>query len=140
MRVRQFVLARRYTAAAAVAALMACANPAPQPVGALAHFSDARNVVDPHTFDPDTIIAEATACLGTSAREGLDQVLSKVFAEQGRPNGYIVGEEPGGSPLFGHALWPRYSVPQGRQHYRGLLEGASRWRRIPATAVRKSSC
>lgn len=44
------------------------------------------------TFDEDSVLKAATDFFGQSA-EGLAKVVEKVFKEQGRPNGYIRGEE-----------------------------------------------
>ena len=47
---------------------------------------------DDKTYDKDTILREAAAFFGETT-EGLAKVIEKAFAEQGRPNGYIKGEE-----------------------------------------------
>lgn len=47
---------------------------------------------DDKTYDKDTILREAAAFFGETT-EGLAKVVEKAFAEQGRPNGYIKGEE-----------------------------------------------
>lgn len=44
------------------------------------------------TFDEDSVLKAATDFFG-STTEGLAKVLEKVFKEQGRPNGYMRGEE-----------------------------------------------
>lgn len=48
------------------------------------------------TYSQDTILDEAAEFFGEGA-EGLADVVAKVFEEQGRPNGYIKGEEAGGA-------------------------------------------
>jgi len=45
-----------------------------------------------NTYDEDSILAAATEFFG-STTEGLAKVIEKAFKEQGRPNGYIKGEE-----------------------------------------------
>lgn len=52
------------------------------------------------TYDEKTIIDEAVAFFGKGA-EGMGKVIEKVFAELGRPNGYIKGEEAGGALVVG---------------------------------------
>lgn len=44
------------------------------------------------TFDEDSVLKAATNFFG-STTEGLAKVIEKVFKEQGRPNGYLRGEE-----------------------------------------------
>ncbi|NNL99484.1 MAG: DUF1134 domain-containing protein [Gammaproteobacteria bacterium] len=48
------------------------------------------------TFTESTIIKEAADFLGAGA-EGVGEVLEKVFADLGRPNAYIEGEEASGA-------------------------------------------
>jgi hypothetical protein len=48
------------------------------------------------TYDQATILEEAREFFGEGA-EGLGKVVEKAFAEQGRPNGYIKGEEVAGA-------------------------------------------
>ena len=48
------------------------------------------------TFDEDEVIAEAENFFGETT-EGLAKVVEKIFKEQGRPNGYIAGEEISGA-------------------------------------------
>lgn len=52
----------------------------------------ARAADDSKTFDEDSVLKAATDFFGSSA-EGLAKVVEKLFKEQGRPNGYIRGEE-----------------------------------------------
>ena len=47
-------------------------------------------------YEEGDIVAAAEAFFGEGA-QGLADVLNKVFSEQGRPNGYIEGEEGGGA-------------------------------------------
>ncbi len=52
------------------------------------------------TFDEEKVLAAAEAFFGTTSRE-LADVLRKVFRDQGRPNGWIEGEEAGGALAVG---------------------------------------
>jgi hypothetical protein len=52
------------------------------------------------TFDKDTVIREATGVFGKGA-EGVGKVIEKIFADLGRPNAYIVGQEAGGAFIGG---------------------------------------
>jgi len=52
------------------------------------------------TYDQDTVIKEAEGFFGKGAK-GIAQVMEKVFKEQGRPNGFIKGEEAGGALVVG---------------------------------------
>ncbi|MBT9504522.1 MAG: DUF1134 domain-containing protein [Burkholderiaceae bacterium] len=47
---------------------------------------------DDNTYDQDSIVTAATDFFGNTT-EGLAKVIEKAFKEQGRPNGYIKGEE-----------------------------------------------
>ncbi len=53
------------------------------------------------TFDQDEMIAKAQEFFGSTTK-GLAEALQKVFEDQGRPNGYIKGEEISGA--FGVGL------------------------------------
>ncbi|MDX1593481.1 MAG: DUF1134 domain-containing protein [Gammaproteobacteria bacterium] len=48
------------------------------------------------TYDQDEVLAAAESFFGEGA-EGLAKVVEKIFAEQGRPNGTIAGEEISGA-------------------------------------------
>ncbi|MDD5298534.1 MAG: DUF1134 domain-containing protein [Rhodocyclaceae bacterium] len=48
------------------------------------------------TYDQDSIIHDATEFFGNST-EGVAKVIEKAFKENGRPNGYIKGEEASGA-------------------------------------------
>lgn len=48
------------------------------------------------TYDQQSIIKDATEFFGETT-EGLAKVIEKAFKEQGRPNGYIKGEEVAGA-------------------------------------------
>jgi len=48
------------------------------------------------TFGPDEILAASRTFFG-AATAGLGEVMEKLFAEQGRPNAYVTGEELSGA-------------------------------------------
>ena len=73
---------------AAVLALLVALGPAAAPAGAAEDEGD--------TFGPDEVLAAANSFFG-AATEGLADVVQKLFAEQGRPNAYITGEELSGA-------------------------------------------
>ncbi len=52
------------------------------------------------TYEEGDIAVEVDNFFGEGA-EGIADVLNKVFADQGRPNGYIKGEEAGGALVVG---------------------------------------
>lgn len=51
---------------------------------------------DKDTYDQESVIKDATEFFGETT-EGLAKVIEKAFKEQGRPNGYIKGEEIAGA-------------------------------------------
>ena len=55
---------------------------------------------DETTYDQNTISHDVTEFFG-STTEGLAKVIEKAFAEQGRPNGYIKGEEASAAVTVG---------------------------------------
>ena len=55
-------------------------------------LSMAADVTDADTYDEDGTLKAVTDFFGQTT-EGFAQVVAKVFREQGRPNGYIRGEE-----------------------------------------------
>jgi hypothetical protein len=55
---------------------------------------------DGETYAEDDVIAAAEGAFGQGA-EGLAKAIERVFAEQGRPNAYIVGREAGGALIAG---------------------------------------
>lgn len=77
--------------------LTACASEPSQHSGEPARPSQV-NTQD--TYDEDQMAREANDFLGEGA-EGLANVMSKAFKEQGRPNAYIRGEEGGGAIIAG---------------------------------------
>src|SRR5258707_3690052 len=70
--------------AAALAAAPACAADEKKAEPAASSQDD--------TFDQDSVLRDAEEFFGKGA-EGLAKVIEKAFKEQGRPNGYIKGEE-----------------------------------------------
>ena len=52
------------------------------------------------TFDQDSVLRDAEAYFGKGA-EGLGKVIEKAFKENGRPNGYIKGQEVAGAITVG---------------------------------------
>lgn len=55
---------------------------------------------DGDTFDEDTVLHDAEAFFGKGA-EGLGKVIEKAFRENGRPVGYIKGQEAAGAITVG---------------------------------------
>jgi len=53
-----------------------------------------------HTYDEETILEEAADFFGQGAA-GVAEVIEKVFAELGRPNAYIAGQEVSGALVVG---------------------------------------
>ncbi|MGB0954665.1 MAG: DUF1134 domain-containing protein [Panacagrimonas sp.] len=68
--------------------------------------------VSQEPYTAEEIAKAANNFFGETA-EGLARIIEKVFAEQGQPNAYIVGEEAGGAFAFGL----RYG--QGTLQYKG---------------------
>ena len=62
--------------------------------------ADEKSNADADTYDQDTVLHDAEQFFGKGA-EGLGKVIEKAFKEQGRPNGYIEGEEAGGAITVG---------------------------------------
>ena len=52
------------------------------------------------TYQQDDLIGAATGVFGEGA-EGIARMIENILAEQGEPNGYIVGREAGGAFVFG---------------------------------------
>ena len=63
---------------------------------ALAAPALARAAAEDDTYDQESVLKAATDFFGQTA-EGLGKVIEKAFKEQGRPNGYIRGEEASGA-------------------------------------------
>jgi len=55
---------------------------------------------DKNTYDQDSVIKDATEFFGETT-EGLAKVIEKAFKDQGRPNGYIKGQEISGAITIG---------------------------------------
>ena len=92
---------------AVVAALALLAGPSPA------------RAADDGTFSENEILAKATGFFGETT-EGLAKAIQKVFAEQGRPNAYIAGEEVSGAVgvglRYGNGMFHR-KTPGGRKVY-----------------------
>jgi hypothetical protein len=58
------------------------------------------NAPENEGFDEDSILKAASDFLGDTT-EGLGKVIAKAFKEQGRPSGYIKGEEVAGAATIG---------------------------------------
>lgn len=52
------------------------------------------------TYDKESVLAAASGAFGKGAEE-VGKVIEKIFADNGRPNGYIVGSEGGGAFIVG---------------------------------------
>ena len=52
------------------------------------------------TFDQDSVLSEANEFLGDGA-EGIAEVIEKIFADMGRPNAFIKGQEASGALVIG---------------------------------------
>lgn len=74
-----------------------CAGPA-GPARYPADGADAP--ADDSTYDRATVLGEAEALFGKGA-EGVAQLVERAFADLGRPNGFIKGEEAAGAFAFG---------------------------------------
>lgn len=72
------------------------------------------NVAAEETFAEQNILSEATAFLGDGT-EGVAEVIEKLFAELGRPNAYIKGQEASGALGLG----ARYGNGTLKQHAGG---------------------
>ncbi|MBO79918.1 DUF1134 domain-containing protein [Citromicrobium bathyomarinum] len=71
------------------------ATPAP------AYAEAARDAADdPNTWQDDDLIGAAQGFFGENA-EGIARMIERVLADQGKPNGYIVGREAGGAFIVG---------------------------------------
>ena len=74
---------------------------------------------DDGTFSENEILAKATGFFGETT-EGLAKAIQKVFADQGRPNAYIAGEEISGAVgvglRYGNGIFHR-KTGDGRKVY-----------------------
>jgi hypothetical protein len=80
-----------------VLAVMCAAGPA---FSADGKKPDPNKSAENDTFDQDTVLHDAEAFFGKGA-EGLAKVVEKAFKENGRPNGYIKGQEAAGAFTVG---------------------------------------
>ncbi len=65
-----------------------------------ARAADSSSDSDRNTYDQDSVLKDAQKFFGSST-EGLARIIEKAFKEQGRPNGYIKGEEASGAVAVG---------------------------------------
>lgn len=81
---------------------------------------------DEDTYDQTSIIKEATDFVGAGAA-GIGGVIEKIFAEQGRPNGYIKGQEASGAFVvgarYGDGTLFLKNGAQGKVHWTGPSAG-----------------
>ena len=82
---------RTLLALAIIAAI--CAPPA-------SAADDTKKPSDDDTYDQDTVLHDAESFFGKGA-EGLAKVIEKAFNDNGRPNGYIKGQEVAGAITVG---------------------------------------
>ena len=68
--------------------------------GPLCAADEKKTSSEKDTFDQDTVLHDAEAFFGKGA-EGLGKVIEKAFKENGRPNGYVKGEEAAGAFAVG---------------------------------------
>ena len=68
--------------------------------GAVAATTAAAPQVEKTTYGEDDLIGAAEGVFGKGA-EGIAKMIQKLLAEQGEPNGYIVGREAGGAFIVG---------------------------------------
>lgn len=103
----------RYIAFLLVVAAFGWASPASAQVAdyAVVEYEDGNGAVtnatdvpggeiDTGTYDEDTILNEAGDFFGEGA-EGLGKIIEKIFADLGRPNGYIKGTEGSAALIIG---------------------------------------
>lgn len=82
----------RYAAALGLSSALPALGEEKAPAGKKAAEDD--------TFDKDTVLKDAEAFFGKGA-EGLARVIEKAFADLGRPNAYIKGQEAAGAITVG---------------------------------------
>lgn len=86
-------------ASAGLAALPGCSgagNPPPRNSQAAARAVSNES----NTYDKQTVLGAATGVFGAGA-EGLATLIERAFADYGRPNAYIVGQEGSGAVIVG---------------------------------------
>lgn len=82
----------------AAPATAAPANAAPAAQTSAAPASGQQAADD--TYDQESVLAAASGAFGKGAEE-VGKVIEKIFADHGRPSGYIVGSEGGGAFIVG---------------------------------------
>jgi len=83
-------IVHRSTLALVMGALSGCASQGTTP------GTEPEGTEQSEMYEEADVVAAAESFFGEGA-QGLADVLNKVFSEQGRPNGYIEGEEGGGA-------------------------------------------
>lgn len=78
----------------------AATAPTASPEGEAASEAVASTAVPPGTWQNDDLIGAAQGFFGENA-EGIARMIERVLAEQGTPNGYIVGREASGAFIVG---------------------------------------
>lgn|SRR5690606_1380088 len=84
----------------AAPAAPAAQAPADAPAAAPADASGQQPADEEDTYDQESVLAAASGAFGKGAEE-VGKVIEKIFADNGRPNGYIVGSEGGGAFIVG---------------------------------------
>lgn len=77
-----------------------------------------------NTYDQDSIIKDASEFFGKGT-EGLAKVVEKAFKDQGRPNGYIKGEEVSGAIAIGLRYGDGTLIMKGGAKRRVYWQGPS---------------
>ena len=118
------------------AILVALALTAAGPVSAAAHGSTAAKdsaaakeapaAAEDDTFDKDEMLEKAQEFFGSTTK-GLAEAIQKVFEDQGRPNGYIKGEEISGAfgvgLRYGNGMLHRKSGAPMKLYWQGPTVG-----------------
>jgi hypothetical protein len=80
--------------------MLAAALAAPPAFSADEKKPEEKKAAQSDTFDRDSVLRDAEAFFGKGA-EGLGKIIEKAFKENGRPNGYIKGQEAAGAITVG---------------------------------------
>lgn len=88
------------TPASQAPAQAAPAQPVPQTPPAGTANAPSTSQADQSTYDQESVLQAASGALGRGAEE-VGKVIEKIFADHGRPNAYIVGQEGGGAFIVG---------------------------------------
>jgi hypothetical protein len=96
---KPIIMLRRALAAAALVLLSACASSGGQQGGAETTAAKGQQT-EANSYDEKTVLGAAEGVFGKGT-EGLGKVIERIFAENGRPNGYIAGREGGGAFIAG---------------------------------------